>query len=83
MQNSSPPSSSRLSFFSSLVQKIVEFAIKNALFIIFLVILITVTAGYFCFQVGVKASVDELLPQNSEIVSLTEKHGQTRMDRDW
>ena len=47
------------------------------------VAVLTAAAGWSAARVGVSANVDELLPHDSEVVSLMEEHGQTREDTDW
>ncbi|MDE0023669.1 MAG: MMPL family transporter [Spirochaetaceae bacterium] len=44
---------------------------------------LTAAAAWSAARVGVSANVDELLPQDSEVVSLMEEHGQTREQTDW
>ena len=51
--------------------------------IIALVALLTLPAAWQAARVGVRANLDELLPQDSEITSLMETHGQSRAQRDW
>ena len=51
--------------------------------IIALVALLTVLAAWQATRVGVRANLDELLPQDSEITRLMETHGQSRAQRDW
>ena len=51
--------------------------------IIALVALLTLLAAWQATRVGVRANLDELLPQDSEITRLMETHGQSRAQRDW
>ena len=51
--------------------------------IIAVVALLTVLAAWQATRVGVRANLDELLPEDSEIASLMEQHGQSRAQRDW
>ena len=44
---------------------------------------LTAAAAWSAARVGVSANVDELLPQDSEVVGLMEEHGQTREQIDW
>ena len=44
---------------------------------------LTAAAAWSAARVGVSANVDELLPQDSEVVGLMEEHGQTRAQVDW
>ena len=44
---------------------------------------LTAAAGWSAARVGVSANVDELLPHDSEVVSLMEEHAQTREQIDW
>ena len=58
-------------------------ASRHPLPIIALVALLTVLAAWQATRVGVRANLDELLPQDSEITRLMETHGQSRAQRDW
>ena len=51
--------------------------------VIAIVAVLTAAAGWSAARVGVSANVDELLPHDSEVVSLMEEHGQTREQTDW
>ena len=48
-----------------------------------IVAVLTAAAAWSAARVGVSANVDELLPQDSEVVGLMEEHGQTREQIDW
>ena len=51
--------------------------------VIAVVAALTAAAAWSSARVGVSANVDELLPQDSEVVSLMQEHGQTREQTDW
>ena len=51
--------------------------------VIAVVAVLTAAAAWSATRVGVSANVDELLPQDSEVVSLMQEHGQTREQTDW
>ena len=51
--------------------------------VIAVVAVLTAAAAWSATRVGVSANVDELLPHDSEVVSLMEEHGQTREQTDW
>ena len=51
--------------------------------VIAIVAVLTAAAAGSALRVGVSANVDELLPHDSEVVSLMEEHGQTREQTDW
>ena len=51
--------------------------------VIAVVAALTAVAAWSSVRVGVSANVDELLPQDSEVVSLMQEHGQTREQTDW
>ena len=51
--------------------------------VIAVVAALTAAAAWSSVRVGVSANVDELLPQDSEVVSLMQEHGQTREQTDW
>ncbi len=65
------------------MQKGLDVAGRYPLPIIALVALLTLLAAWQATRVGVRANLDELLPQDSEITSLMEAHGQSRAQRDW
>ncbi len=65
------------------VQSGLATAARFPLPIIGVVALLTVLAAWQAARVGVRANLDELLPQDSEIASLMEQHGQSRAQRDW
>ena len=65
------------------VQRGLDVAGRYPLPIIALVTLLTLLAAWQATRVGVRANLDELLPQDSEIASLMEAHGQSRAQRDW
>ena len=65
------------------VQQGLDVASRYPLPIIALVALLTLLAAWQATRVGVRANLDELLPQDSEITRLMEAHGQTRAQRDW
>ena len=51
--------------------------------VIAVVAALTAAAAWSSARVGVSANVDELLPHDSEVVSLMEEYGQTREQTDW
>ena len=51
--------------------------------VIAVVAVLTAAAAWSATRVGVSANVDELLPHDSEVVSLMQEHGQTREQTDW
>lgn len=51
--------------------------------VLLIVAVLTAAAAWSAGRVGVSANVDELLPHDSEVVSLMEEHGQTRAQIDW
>ena len=65
------------------VQRGLDVASRYPLPIIALVALLTLLAAWQATRVGVRANLDELLPQDSEITRLMEAHGQSRAQRDW
>lgn len=65
------------------VRAVLGWATRYPTAVIAAVAVLTAAAGWYAARVGVSANVDELLPRDSEVVSLMEAHGQTRARTDW
>ena len=65
------------------VRTVLDWTTRHPVAVIAPVAALTVVAAWYAARVGVSANVDELLPQDSEVVGLMEEHGQTREQTDW
>ena len=65
------------------MRAVLGWATRHPLAVIAPVVALTALAGWYAVRVGVNANVDELLPHDSEVVSLMQEHGQTRAQTDW
>ncbi|MCY4483166.1 MAG: MMPL family transporter [Spirochaetaceae bacterium] len=65
------------------VQSGMRSAARYPAVVLAIVAALTAAAGWSAARVGVSANVDELLPRDSEVVSLMEEHAQTREQIDW